>query len=385
MPQTSSVSTPVVNGKAVRHLQKLSNGRIEIENLVNEFQKRLGKNWDGYQIAVSLFLVGKLSRQELVEELDGILDARTIKLHNQLLLANLANSVREGPIDGISTAGFGGSSLGKRRKDSRKNSSQYERLKKDILALPIRERRRIKGITREAGKTGMVNSCITLTRQSMLPKVPIVNNKETGIAGNTIQWAQDVMHGFQTPLATETFEIPDNDSLKARMLWIAREHGLIGQLNDQVVEFLLHALETHLRGLVESVIDVVKYRKLRYAPDIIDEVQNGAPSEPVTTSNHRRVTLTLEDVHDTITQQPYIIEPGGPTLRLENILLENDDLQTEDKTGIAHLLRPIPNRSLDELKLRQPMLSSVANTANGAPDSSNKNELNWLIHDILTE
>lgn len=94
--------------------------RVDIDGLVMKFQKRLGKKWDDYQMVVSLFLIGKLSRDELMEKLEETLDSTTIRFHNQLLLANLANCLRAEPSDGMSSAGFGSQTQqNKKRKTGR--------------------------------------------------------------------------------------------------------------------------------------------------------------------------------------------------------------------------------------------------------------------------
>ncbi|GMG56064.1 unnamed protein product [Ambrosiozyma monospora] len=249
-----------------------SNKRVEIDSLVIDFQKKLGDKWDKYQVAVSLFLVGKLSRHELMSELRTILDKSTIRLHNQLLLSNLANSLRDEPQDGgVSSAGFGSqlSQQAKKRKQSNK-SSQYELLKKDILSLSIRERKRLKSISRDSGKKGMLNSTISITRQSMVPRVPIVTNVEnhpglvppnTNPAALTAQWGQDVLSGITAPLASETYELPDKANLKTRILGIAREHGLVGSVSDNVPSILSLGLEYHLKSIIENAMGIVRVKE----------------------------------------------------------------------------------------------------------------------------
>lgn len=453
LPVSSNTTTPTIQQNTIETTPNAKNGgikananslskRIEVENLAKEFQKKLGNNWDKYQSTISAFLVGKLSRKELTNVLDELLtDSKMVRMHNQLLLANLANSLRDGPNSASANSGFGGAGLNKRKKDGRvKASSQYEKLKKDIMGLPIRERRRIKSITRDSGKRSMANSALTLTRQSLLPKIPYVSDKDKAVTGNTVEWTQDISHGIQTLLSTETFTLPDNENLKSRMLGIAREHGLTGNLDRNVVEFTYLGLETYLKGIIEQAIDTVRYRKQKYAADDVLDTSN--PKEPLKRKRQRKVTLTNEDMVDTFNLFPYLIEPGGPVYRLHDTQL-HDDTYVEEKTAIDSILKPRsevfktpliakPHQSpllqqkhaekpspsqqqpeSNETKVKtengidaqindnkengkkdetQPENTSTPNkphVANGTNDSINSNvgskdELNWLIYDILS-
>lgn len=296
--------------------------RVDIDGLVMKFQKKLGKRWDDYQMVVSLFLVGKLSREELMAKLEETLDSTTIRFHNQLLLANLANCLRAEPSDGMSSARFGSQTQqSKKRKTGR--SSQYDMLKRNILSLPIRERRRLKSIVRESGKRGMTNSTLALTRQAILPKIPMkapkgaeVQSKETIAATleQTGKWSKDVSRAIKAPLCSESFELPDMESLQTRMLGIAREHGLEGSVSPRAAQFLSVGLEYHLKSLIERSLAKVKRNK------------NG--------SKRQRVTLTVEDMYDTLSQVPHSVDNSGSLYYLNDALLKNDD-----DASVIHLQR----------------------------------------------
>ncbi|ODV86900.1 hypothetical protein CANARDRAFT_6470 [[Candida] arabinofermentans NRRL YB-2248] len=319
--QSNAVSTPAstnaTNGFLIPKGKNGSTKRIEIENLVVEFQKKLGKSWDEYQVSVSLFLVGKLSRSELMDKLSHILDKSTLRMHNQLLLANLANSLRDEPLDGMSSTGFGNQHIlqSKKRKTSNK-SSQYELLKTDILSLSIRERKRLKNIKRESGKKGMVNSTIAMTRQAIVPKVPIVTNSENGSAGQTSQWGQDILDGLQTLLCTESYELPERSNLKTRITGIAREHGLINDVNEKVPEVMTLALEYHLKGIIENAMDLSRFKGGR--PTTLNDSKKES-------RKRKNITLTIEDLYDTLESAPHLVEPCGPSIGLPIIKLRNDD------------------------------------------------------------
>jgi len=350
LPPSSSTTTPIIQQNTIESNLNLKNGkntlskRIEVENLAKEFQKKLGSNWDKYQTTISAFLVGKLSRNELTNVLSNLLiDSKMVRMHNQLLLANLANSLRDGPITASANSGFGNSNSNKRKRENRvKPSSQYEKLKKDIMGLPIRERRRIKSITRDSGKRSMANSALTLTRQSLLPKIPYTSDKEKQITGNTIEWTQDISHGIQTLLSTETFSLPDNENLKNRMLGIAREHGLTGNIDKNVVDLTYIGLENYLKNIIEQAIDTVRYRKHKYSSeDILESTTTTTTisSKKPSIKKQKKIILTNEDMVDTFNLFPYLVEPSGPIYRLHSVQL-NDDCHIDEKTSIDSILKP---------------------------------------------
>lgn len=389
---TGSISsTPVLSNNEKLNKNNISR-RIEVDKLVSELQKKMGGNWDKYQRTISLFLVGKLSRQELLSNINPLLtDSKMIRMHNKLLLANLANSLRDGPIDQMSKqSGFGTNSSSKKKKDSKvKVSSQYEKLKKNIMNLPIRERYRIKTITRDSGKRNMSTSSMTLTRQALLPKIPYVTDKDRALTGNTVEWTQDISHSLQTPLSTESYSLPDIDTLESKMLGISREHGLTGSIDKSVFELVSIGLETYLKLILESSIDTVRYRKRKYSDNL-----TGNNSE----FKKSKIILTNEDIADTLKISPYLVEPNGPLYRLNTVLL-NDDCHVEEKTTIDSFLsfpRPkiiesplITKKDDKDIKIEENNSSNKLNDNENEKEKEKetigtKEELNWLIYDILS-
>ncbi|CAK9438045.1 uncharacterized protein LODBEIA_P23890 [Lodderomyces beijingensis] len=370
-----------------------SGKRLELEKLIRDFQSKLGKNWEKYHETLSLFLVGKLSRAELVSTITPLLKEHNLfQYHNKLLMLNFANSLKDsGPLEfNNEFASFWNKKLSKSTKNVK--SSQYEKFKQNIMGLPIKERRRIKNIMRDSGKRNKLNAGITLTRHTLLPKIPMIQDKEQQQlqVNNLVQWQQDVLNGMNTPIATESFEIPDADNLTKIMLMIMREHGLTGGLNPGVLEVLLLGLKSHMKNIVETAIDVAKYRENKYTNnDFVsyqnqlngngNSVRNGSGSKNDSSPRKRKldeeeeeegekeeakeeggggngvvpgkpkgskdIILSVEDLYDMFEMFPHIIEPGGPKLRLANVLLENDDCH-RSKDDLEYTLPPKPTSLL---------------------------------------
>lgn len=335
------------------------NKRNELENLIRELQTKLGSNWDKYHETLSLFLIGKLSRKELVQTVIPLLKDGLIKYHNKLLLLNFANSFKNVPTDFQNEfASF----WNKKSKNKTVKSSQYEKFKQNIMGLPLKERRRIRSITRDSGKKNKINAGITLTRHGLLPKISSIQDKEQQQlqVNNLVSWQQDVVNGINTPLATDTYELPDADDLTKRVLMIMRESGLTGGVNPQVLDLIYLGLEQYLKNIVESTVDVARYREKKYNNDdfLSTAIQtvtetlgesksasaNGAASGDSTGDStvhdnadsdddelsgrdpkRRKVTLNIDDMFNSLEMFPYMAEQNGPKYRLNNVMLKNDD------------------------------------------------------------
>ncbi|TID30684.1 hypothetical protein CANINC_000600 [Pichia inconspicua] len=331
--------------------------RVEINKFVKRFQKILGPQWDAYQMAVSLFIVGKLSREELMEEIATVVNRKeTRHMHNQLLMTMLANCYKNEPLDGVNS-GFFGHSAKKRQLGG--TSSQYERLKKDILSLSVRERIRLKSITRDSGKKNINMNTMIATRQAMVPKVPVVTNNsvnsanssttetksigtdvngspkqmnsvedgadvkqldssQTQKSGNNLEMTliavKDILDMIDEPLCTESFELPERRRLRNIMLGLAREHGLLGGVSMKAVDVLYHGIAYYLKTLFTYLIDFVRARN-----------ENTDAIEQNSGTKKKRVTITSEDVHDLFSIIPHLIQPYGTIDYLLDCKLKNDD------------------------------------------------------------
>lgn len=457
----SKVNGTIVNGNASKisaapnNNSNNNNKRRELETLIREFQSKLGPDWDKYHENLSYFLVGKLSRQELVNIIMPILKNGLIKYHNKLLLLNFANSFSDIPIDFQNDFS---SFWNKKAKTKTVKSSQFERFKQNILGLPIKERRRIRNISRDSGKKNKISAGITLTRHALLPKIPSIQDKEQQQlhVNNIVAWQQDVVNGINTPICTDTYELPDNDDLMKRVVMIMRESGLTGGLNPQVMDMILLGLETYLKNIVESSIDVARFRENKYnssdfltnaiqtvkntmtvtgnSDNLESKLHNDATSptnnsimdkkngetrserantrSKSTTKNdnddneknletkeqlvteeendhkRRKLTLNIEDMYNTFTMFPYLIENNDPKYSLGSVKLKNDDDVDEmdyilPKFQMSYLAASANNR------LKKDQEEKDDNPQNKDPDTrahiGTTDELKWVIHDLFTK
>lgn len=408
MTNVPVASVQVLNGKelpsssTVSSSQSLGNNfkgikRLDLEKMIAEFTQLLGKeNWSKYSQVISLFILGKLSRKEMVNELDILLTPSSnplgqvkrsclIRYHNQLLLTILTNSLCDSPLgDHSDSWGFQNGNSQSNKKKFNKHNSQIETYKKIVMSLPNSDRQRLKTITKEAGKRGFVLCSVLQSRLFNIPKIPIVTNQETlnRVKSNNLntplEWSQEIFNGFSAPLATESYSLPDNDSLYLRMTGIAREHGLVGTIDARCVEILSLALEYYLKIVIESSIDTVRYRKKKYS-DYYDlnntlfqpSITKNSSDHMVLTSNNKPISLTNEDFQETFTIYPNLVEPTGAFFRLNVTGLCNDDELVQFKGSVD---------DLPQFLNEKPNFTVIDENNMGT-----REELNWLIKDILTK
>lgn len=303
--------------------------RIDVDSLMNEFRRELGPSkWEKYRDSLTHFLMGKLSRAELVKCLKENLglSGYAMRNHNTLVLSLLANACREAPPGTESSlAEWKATTRGGKARHTQIDSTN-DRMHKEILSLPVRERRRIKNIAKESAaalKAPLIlpqPPVLVATRQAMLPHIPFHqdsskesrNSSPMLNAGTTSQaqngerslkeqvrnttgrgkdkdnspsgtgsslltdpllglhsgrtsgpltWTQDIIQGFDTPLISESHEVPDDFALGSRMLGIALEHGVLGGIGTGATDMMLVGLETYLSNIVDRLI-AVKHRRI---------------------------------------------------------------------------------------------------------------------------
>ncbi|CCF58693.1 hypothetical protein KAFR_0F00960 [Kazachstania africana CBS 2517] len=421
-------STHVKNERSLNFIEESNRDevdlsqRLDLSVMIEQFISFLGReHWAKYAQITSLFILGKLSRKELLNQLNDIFQnindvprSKLIRLHNQLLLGIMTNSLKESPLglkgdfdhhsgsNGNKSWGFsnGSGSLNRNiQKRVVKHNSQIETYKKIVMSLPTSDRNRLRLITKEAGKRGFIYCTVLQNRLNNIPKIPTVSNPETlkRVKANNLktplEWSQDIMNGFNAPLSTDNFSLPDSDSLYLKMTGIARENGLVGTIDTRCVDMVSNALDHFLKSIIEYGIDSVRYRQKRYS-DYYDLNDDGV-YVPVADLNKERnavsdlaiaddgnkidkisqfpkISLTNEDIYNALSILPNLVEPtSGAYHNLTTNGLVNDDELVIMKSQID---------DLPEFSKEKPLFTPLNDRNVGT-----REELNWLIKDILTE
>lgn len=412
--------------------------RIDIDSAMTRFQRKLGRNWDKYRDAITHFLMGKLTRPELTAVLGGFLTPLEVRTHNYLLLAILANSLREPP-----PGDDGGLSGWKARGTTRKANvdTPTELLHREIMALPARERKRIKNIARDNKRPNVPVPlpCLIATRQAMLPHLPYVQDRRSqpnaraggspldarsqpgsapispqiprqalpkgdmktkaakgqetpppkagargkvpgrpdfsspppeseivGAGGNVLNpgrlsgpltWTQDIIHGFEAPLAGEVYELPDDDSISERVLGIALEHGITNGYEAGVTDVLLAGVEQYLTTILSTLVPTTANREV-------------SPTDPV----------TARDLQTMFTQNAgRFREFYGPLYRISTHYLQDEETATSADFEPDHTPQEEPEPSLWSLG----RLPQRKRTAEEASMLENSNKGKQFVRQLL--
>ena len=148
----------------------------------------------------------------------------------------------------------------------------------------------------------------TINKTSCASPLLLVCHLTAPLTPNLLDWDSEIKQRYMLPLACETGEFPDVDSIRLRMQPICYEEGIPGGCTMEAANFMNVAAETFVKEVLTTIIGRVrsngpnyvqtdKYRKLapkgRYVP----------PQErPLLGMHDVRLSLTLGD--NFLTQMP---------------------------------------------------------------------------------
>ncbi|KAL8760276.1 MAG: hypothetical protein Q9199_000175 [Rusavskia elegans] len=230
-------------GHSSSKTQKTTNApqRIDLEPLYTNLKAAIADNWGNYKEAISLFILGHLDQNELSLHIDHYVcaDPNTVHLHNQLIAAIYGNVLRDVPDQGVApwvSANDKPTLLSK----PLAGDEAEQRLKREVMQLPARDRRRIKEVTD--------------ARQIKLPDAVPAS------AGGQVKtnWDLEIRKRYLPPLASETFEFPSPPDLHARMVPICYEESLPNGCNYECAEFISVALDHYMKSVVSNIVGRVR-------------------------------------------------------------------------------------------------------------------------------
>ena len=168
-----------------------------------------------------------------------------------MILANLANAMRDAPPLDTQMQGWS-----RNRKDTtaralKRVPARAKVLKKQVMHLSTQERRRLKSLALDPIRRPVRPSALLENRNAKLPRV-------YGSRDKIQSMVHDIQKGYNTPLAADSFELPDLEVLRDRAHGIAVEFGVLRGVAIGVPELVLAGLEHHLKNLIGSVITRVR-------------------------------------------------------------------------------------------------------------------------------
>ncbi|KAL8670513.1 MAG: hypothetical protein Q9168_004947 [Polycauliona sp. 1 TL-2023] len=251
------------NGPSSSKTQKTTNApqRIDLEPLYTNLKAVIADNWGKYKEALSLFILGHLDQNELSLQINHYIcaDPNTTHLHNQLIAAIYGNVLRDVPDQGVAPWVSANDKPALPSKPLAGDEAE-QRLKREVMQLPARDRRRIKEVT-----DGQITDPLEMqiarsthdyhrARQIKLPDAVPAS------AGGQVKtnWDLEIRKRYLPPLASETFEFPSPPDLMARMVPICYEESLPNGCNHECAEFISVALDHYMKSVVSNTVGRVR-------------------------------------------------------------------------------------------------------------------------------
>ncbi|KAI4089957.1 MAG: hypothetical protein LQ344_005058 [Seirophora lacunosa] len=240
--------------------------RIDLEPLYTSLKAAVGDNWKKYTDAVGLFLIGRLNQNELSLQIDHFLglDPNTEHLHNQFIAAIYGNVVRDVPDQGVApwvSANDKPTLLSK----PLGGDEAEQRLKREIMQLPARDRRRIKEVADRDQSNPQTPSLPAQGDKSRqvptLPFRPIHLFNFIRLTSLTVllqDWDLEIKKRYLPALSSETFEFPSPQDLHLRMVPICYEESLTNGCNADCAEFMANALEHYMKSVISNIVGRVR-------------------------------------------------------------------------------------------------------------------------------
>ncbi|KAJ5545129.1 Brefeldin A-sensitivity protein 4 [Penicillium sp. DV-2018c] len=226
--------------------------RLELEHAYTDLKAAIGDKWAEYKEATALFLLGHYNQNEYASRVDYFLcaDPKNEHLHNNFVCALIGNLTRDLPDHGVAnwvSANDKPSTVSK----PVSGDAAEQRLKTEVMKLPPRDRRRIKAI-QERDSTETVPTELELSHLAKQIKLPSQVPASAGGLNKT-NWELEIRKRYAQPLAAETGEFPDAESIYARMVPICYEESLTSGAGFPCAEFMAIATETFVKEVLSAV------------------------------------------------------------------------------------------------------------------------------------
>ncbi|KAI9790314.1 MAG: transcriptional coactivator hfi1/ADA1 [Candelina submexicana] len=226
--------------------------RIDLEPLYTALKNAVGEHWAVYKEAISLFVLGRLNQTELSLQIDHFItiDPSKEHLHNQLISAIYGNVTRDLPDQGVASWVSANDKPTTISKPVSGDAAE-QRLKTEVMQLPPRDRRRLKELP-EADPLDMFSNMLHEYHHAKQIKLPDIVPASAGGLNKT-NWDLEIRKRYSQPLASETGEFPDAESINNRMIPICYEEGIVAGAHDGTAQFMNVATETFIKEVLSGI------------------------------------------------------------------------------------------------------------------------------------
>lgn len=216
--------------------------------------------------------VGELCNNEFSDLTDDFLRASPAieHAHNTIICAIVHNSGRDSPEPGTApwvTASSDKSSGPSTNKAVVISDASEQRLKTEIMALPVRDRRRIKTLFTD-NKDAPEEALYRRTAYEdyyHASHIKAPDNVPASAGGLTkTNWDLEIRKRYTQSLFAETLEFPDAAAIHARIVPICYEESVAAGTSLQCAELVGIATEIHIKNLLHDVFNRVRVNGPRY-------------------------------------------------------------------------------------------------------------------------
>ena len=193
-----------------------------------------------------------MNQEELSLRIDPFIYASptTTHLHNQFIAGIYSNSMRDSPETEIapyvsSTDKPTTTTAGK----PVSGDAAEQRLKAEIMALPARERHRLKQLAEQGSLGDDFARVMRSIKDREIIKPPDVVPASAG-GFNKTNWELEIGKRFELPLFSESNEFPDADMIQKRMVPLCYQEGLAGGAGPNCADLVNVAAEMFVKGLL---------------------------------------------------------------------------------------------------------------------------------------
>ena len=291
---TSTTTTKLVPSSAAKTTKQTSYPRVDFEPLYAELKSHITlDNWGTYYEALTRYIRGELNANEFADLCDHFLliNPATEHAHNTLICAILLNVTRDIPEPGTAawvSAASDKSGGAASSKPTVASDANEQRLKFEIMALPPRERRRIKADLSERGLFGAASTDeeSPVSQRALMERYHNAwriraPQAATSAAGTKTNWDIEIRKRYTQPLYSETREFPDPNTVLARIVPICYEESIPSGTTAEVAELSTFAAENFLKNFLHEIFTKVRVNGPRY--------ENGAGTGVLTANYLRRL------------------------------------------------------------------------------------------------
>ncbi|KAJ5635537.1 Transcriptional coactivator SAGA-type complex Ada1/Tada1 [Penicillium longicatenatum] len=249
-PAKSATPNAAATVKSSRALNSVP--RLDLEHAYTDLKAAIGDQWAEYKESTALFLLGHYNQNEYASRVDYILcaDPKTEHLHNNFVCAILGNLTRDLPDHGVANWVSANDKPSMVSKPISGDAAE-QRLKTEVMQLPPRDRRRIKAIPERDPNEVKPSE---LEEYHLAKQIKLPSQVPASAGGlNKTNWELEIRKRYAQPLAAETGEFPDAESIYARMVPMCYEESLPSGAGLPCAEFMAIATETFVKEVLSSV------------------------------------------------------------------------------------------------------------------------------------